>query len=163
MPPVTSVSWNAVQGFIQKLNAKEGGTKYRLPTEAEWEYACRSGSKTEYSFGENKRLLAEYAYYGKWWGGPSPVGQLKPNDWGLYDMHGNVLEWVQDRYDAAYYQRSPACDPQGPDEGASRVVRGGSWYFGARSCRAASRDNNASDYRDSDLGFRLARSFALGS
>ena len=156
--PVENVSWNEVQTFIRKLNAKESGTRYRLPTEAEWEYAARAGSTTAYSFGDEPNQLAEYAWcrqlkHNKTY----RVGQLKPNAWGLYDMHGNVWEWVQDTYDGTYYQRSPATDPPDPASSASRVTRGGSWSSDARTCRSASRLELSPDYRGHDLGFRLVR------
>ena len=161
--PIESVSWDNVQEFIRRLNDREGGTNYRLPTEAEWEYACRAGSTTAYSFGNDENQLGEYAWYSDNSGSTThPVGKLKPNAWGLYDMHGNVWEWVQDRYGEDFYKRSPTRDPQGPDEGASRGVRGGSWINDARYCRAAFRGHYAPANRDYLLGFRLARSVALG-
>ncbi len=124
--PVENVSWEEVQEFIRKLNAKEGGAHYRLPTEAEWEYTCRAGSTTAYCFGDDEELLGEYAWYGENAGIQThPVGQLKPNAWGLYDMHGNVWEWVQDCY--GEYPAEAVTDPQGPSSGSSRVKRGGGW------------------------------------
>ena len=157
--PVENVSWNGVQRFMEKLNEREGGATYRLPTEAEWEYACRAGT-------EGTRYHTDVDAIA-WYGGNSKgethaVGQQLPNAWGLYDMLGNICELVQDWYAQEYYQRSPACDPQGPDEGASRVFRGGGWNNDARHCRAAIRYSHAPDFRDFDLGFRLARSVSLG-
>jgi formylglycine-generating enzyme required for sulfatase activity len=123
--PVETVSWDDAQEFIKKLSAKEG-VKYRLPTEAEWEYACRAGSTTKFYFGEDESKLDEYAWYHNNSDGKThPVGQKKPNAWGLYDMHGNVWEWCQDWYGADYYKNSPAEDPQGPASAESRVLRGG--------------------------------------
>ena len=158
--PVENASWEDVQKFIRRLNAIERGTKYRLPTEAEWEYGARAGP-------EGTRYHTDVDAIA-WYSGNSnrkthAVGQKLPNAWGLYDMHGNVWEWVQDWYAEEYYQRSPTRDPQGPDEGASRMIRGGSWNFVARDCRAAIRYNYAPDFRGYYLGFRLARSVALGS
>jgi len=163
--PVTQVSWNEVQKFIERLNAKEGGKRYRLPTEAEWEYAARAGSTSKYFFGNDEGQLGQYAWYSKNSGEKvHPVGQLKPNAWGLYDVLGNVWEWVQDWYDENYYARSPDTDPQGPDidpqgpsTGMKRVVRGGSMGFDVRICRSANRASDAPDNGFSDLGFRLVR------
>jgi formylglycine-generating enzyme required for sulfatase activity len=110
--PVENVSWNDVQEFIRKLNAKEGTTAYRLPTEAEWEYACRAGSTTKYCFGNDKSQLGQYAWYEKNSDNKThPVGQLQANAWGLYDMHGNVWEWCEDWYGEDYYSSSPSTDP----------------------------------------------------
>jgi formylglycine-generating enzyme required for sulfatase activity len=123
--PVEQVSWEEVQTFIEKLNAREPGVTYRLPTEAEWEYAARAGTTTAYSFGDSAGDLDEYAWYGGNTGGQThPVGQKPANGWGLYDVHGNVWEWVQDWY--GEYPSSPQGNPSGPPSGASRVVRGGS-------------------------------------
>ncbi len=159
--PVENVSWNDVQTFIEKLNAKESGKLYRLPTEAEWEYASRAGSTTAYSFGDDPSQLDEYAWHGDNAGGTThPVGQLKPNAWGLYDMHGNVWEWVQDW--AGDYPSGAVTDPTGPTKGAAQVVRGGGWFDDARYCRAAFRFHFSPGNRVSNLGFRLARSAALG-
>ena len=156
--PVENVSWGDVQAFIQKLNKKEGKAVYRLPTEAEWEYACRAGSRGKYSFGDDDSELGRYA----WIEGNSgekthPVGQLRPNAWGLYDMHGNVWEWVQDWYGEEYYGSSPSTDPSGPSEGSGRVYRGGSWFFGAVLARAAFRSPALPVQHYDSLGFRLAR------
>jgi formylglycine-generating enzyme required for sulfatase activity len=155
--PVEQVSWDDVQAFIGKLNNKEGGTKYRLPTEAEWEYAARAGSTTAYSFGDDPGQLGEYAWYTDNSGGQThPVGQRQPNAWGLYDMHGNVWEWVQDWYGT--YAAEPVTDPQGPSSGSNRVVRGGSWYNDARFCRSACRSYAPPGHRRGVvLGFRLLR------
>jgi formylglycine-generating enzyme required for sulfatase activity len=155
--PVANVSWGQVQEFIRKLNAREQGTKYRLPTEAEWEYAARAGTTTAYSFGDDERQLAEYAWYSANAGNMAhAVGQKKPNPWGLYDMHGNVWEWVQDWYGP--YTAGNAVDPAGPPSGSHRVGRGGSWYCGARHCRSADRRHcYAPGARYAYSGFRLLR------
>jgi formylglycine-generating enzyme required for sulfatase activity len=162
-PPVEMVSWNDCQEFIYRLNERrdERGNVYRLPTEAEWEYACRAGSTTIYSFGDSADSLRDYGWYLNNSGGPRtgstyPVGQKKPNAWGLYDMHGNVLEWCQDWYDSEYYAASPINDPTGPLSGSDRVNRGGGWYDHARLCRSAYRYRDTPDYRSNSLGFRLA-------
>jgi formylglycine-generating enzyme required for sulfatase activity len=154
--PVETVSWEEVQKFIDKLNTREGGTKYRLPTEAEWEYAARAGWTTAYSFGDDSSQLGKYAWFGDNAGNTThPVGTLQPNAWGLYDMHGNVWEWVQDGYDK--YVAGPVTDPQGPAAGSYRVIRGGSWLYVARNCRSAYRYHNAPGFRNDSLGFRLLR------
>ena len=162
--PVERVSWKNVQKFIQKLNTKEGVTYYRLPTEAEWEYAVRAGTTTAYSFGDDPEQLSKYAWYDSNSGGKTHlVGQLKPNAWGLYDMHGNVWEWVADDWHHNY--KTAPNDGRawiGAPRGASRVVRGGSWFNGALGCRAVIRVSFAPDFRDYALGFRLARPVALG-
>ncbi len=130
-----------------------------LPTEAEWEYAARAGTTTAYSFGDDEDELGRYAWYGEnfIFGGTHPVGQKEPNPWGLYDIHGNAWEWVQDWFDPNYYASSPAVDPQGPQRGTERVVRGGSWHTTATSWRTAFRRDYAPDYRGISIGFRLLR------
>jgi formylglycine-generating enzyme required for sulfatase activity len=158
--PVEQVSWGDTQEFIKRLNAKEGGTKYRLPREAEWEYATRAGTTTAYSFGDNASQLGEYAWFTTNSGGTThPVGQKKSNPWGLYDMHGNVWEWVHDWYNKDTYKSptSTAVDPQGPSAGSYRVLRGGSWNLNASYCRSANRYLNAPGHRIDFLGFRLLR------
>ncbi len=154
-----TVSWQDAQAFIDRLNAREGHERYRLPTEAEWEYAARAGTTTRYSFGDDDQQLGLYAWYGEDFasGGTHPVGRKRPNPWGLHDMHGNVWEWVQDWYDPAYYARSPSVDPQGPTQGAHKVVRGGSWHTTASSWRTAFRRDYAPDYRGISIGFRVLR------
>jgi formylglycine-generating enzyme required for sulfatase activity len=155
--PVESVSWYEVQEFIERLNQKEGTKKYRLPTEAEWEYAARAGTTTAYSFGDDTDSLGRYAWYWDNSGKTThPVGQKRPNPWGLYDMHGNVWEWVQDVYDEDYYAESPAIDPHGPSGGFFRVLRGGSWGGYAKSSRSASRFIYPPRGGLDDCGFRLA-------
>jgi formylglycine-generating enzyme required for sulfatase activity len=111
-----TVSWNDAQEFIKRLNLNEGHTRYRLPTEAEWECAARAGTKTAYSFGHDAKQLGRYAWHGEDFasGSTHPVGQKEPNGWGLYDVHGNVWEGVQDWYDERYYTSSPSVDPKGP-------------------------------------------------
>ncbi|MGQ4809267.1 Hercynine oxygenase [Candidatus Entotheonellaceae bacterium PAL068K] len=156
--PVERVSWHDVQAFIKHLNTIEGREIYRLPTEAEWEYAARAGTTTDYHFGNDRSQLGKYAWYSKTSGYEThPVGQLQPNAWGLHDMHGNVWEWVQDRYDASYYEQSPARDPRGPSGGSARVLRGGSWRHRPALVRSANRGGDPPAYRDADLGFRLLR------
>jgi len=152
--PVERVSWQDVQAFLAKLN-QLGIGKFRLPTEAEWEYACRAGSSGEYS-GD----LDQMAWYLSNAGGEThPVAQKRPNAWGLYDMHGNVFEWCQDWFQADYYVFSPGIDPPGPKQGRFRVYRGGSWRFPAPLCRSAQRrSGNPVATRTSLLGFRLVRS-----
>lgn len=154
-----TVSWNDAQAFIAVLNAREPEANYRLPTEAEWEYVARAGTDTRYSFGDNDGDLPEYAWYGGDFatGGTHPVGTKKPNPWGLHDIHGNVWEWVADWYSGNYYASSPRVDPQGPDHGIKRVVRGGSWHATADSWRTAFRRDYAPAYRGISIGFRLAR------
>ena len=158
--PVERVSWDDCRQFLEKLNAKAtaGGGKFQLPTEAQWEYACRAGSKTKYFFGDDETRLGEYAWYSNNSGSKTyPVGEKKPNAWGLCDMHGNVWEWCQDLYDGAYYANSPTDDPTGPATGPIRVFRGGSWNYGAGDCRSAHRGGGTPGSRDGDLGFRVAR------
>ena len=155
--PVEKVSWEDVQGFIEELNAREGVRSYRLPTEAEWEYAARAGTQTAYHFGNAANRLRQYGWYEENAGRRShPVGQKRPNEWGLYDMHGNVWEWVADSW--GDYPRGAVTDPRGPDTGAYRVLRGGSWYNYARYCRAAHRFRHSPGFRYFRLGVRLARS-----
>ncbi len=150
--PVVRVNWEETQDFINKLNAKSDG-KYRLPTEAEWEYAARAGSTAKYSFGDSENLLDEYAWYRDNSGGKiHEVGGKKPNAWGLYDMHGNVWEWCQDWY--ASYSNSAQT---GAKSSTVRVNRGGSWYDNAEELRSAKRDNYSGSDRNYGLGFRLIR------
>jgi formylglycine-generating enzyme required for sulfatase activity len=156
--PVERVSWNDVQAFIQKLNTIEETNKYRLPTEAEWEYAARAGSEHAYGFGDNINKLSQYAWYRKNSAGEThPVGQLKPNAWGLFDMHGNVHEWCQDWFDRKYYSQGPSNDPSGPLSGLAKVLRGGDWGSEDWYCRCASRSLSSPDRRSNRLGFRLIR------
>ncbi|MFM7738591.1 MAG: formylglycine-generating enzyme family protein, partial [Planctomycetota bacterium] len=138
--PVEKVLWEDAVEFCKKLSdlpeEKGAGRVYRLPTEAEWEYACRAGTKSAYSFGDKRDSLDDYAWhYKKVDDKTHPVGQKKPNAWGLYDMHGNVWEFCSDRY--GDYPKSAVSDPVGTGKGSNRVDRGGSWYFGAASCRSA--------------------------
>ena len=160
--PVERVSWNDSQDFLNKLNGQSGKRhRFTLPTEAEWEYACRAGSTTRYYFGDDESQLVEYAWRSMNSEGKShPVGQKKPNAWGLYDMHGNVWEWCADWYDHNYYAKSPTDDPVGPSTGSHRVFRGGSWRSFARNCRSACRGDAVPEYCDYRLGFRVARILA---
>jgi len=161
--PVEQVSWDKVQEFIRSLNTHEGRALYRLPTEAEWEYAARAGATGDYSFGDDVTQLSRYAWYeDNARGTTHPVGQLRPNSWGLYDMHGNVWEWVQDWYNNQEYARrttrgTAVVDPAGPAAGSDRVDRGGSWLHTARYCRSAYRLDDAPGLRYGGLGVRLLR------
>ena len=151
--PVERVSWNDAQTFIGKLNGQEGQYTYRLPTEAEWEYAARAGSTGPYSV---SGAVEGFGWYRANSGGKThPVAQLKPNRLGLYDVHGNVWEWVADWY--GVYPSSDVTDPTGPASGSDRVIRGGGWYGGAQNLRSASRFSIGPVYRLSDVGFRLVR------
>lgn len=153
--PVEQVWWTDVQQFVAALNAKEGTQVYRLPTEAEWEYAAKAGTMTAYSFGDDASRLGEYAWFKDNAGGKThPVGLLKPNPWGLYDMYGNVMEWVQDWYGT--YPAGAVTDPQGAPTGTHRMRRGCAWNNTATVCRSANRYSVAG-FRDDFLGFRLVR------
>jgi len=165
--PVEEISWEDAQAFISKLNKQDGTGKYRLPTEAEWEYACRAGTSGPYHFG-NCISTAQANYDGNY---PlsncpkgefrektTPVGSFEPNAYGLYDMHGNVREWCQDWFDN--YPTSTVTDPKGPVVGKFRVLRGGSWYYSANYCRSAYRNRFEPPGRYSSTGFRLV--FSLG-
>ncbi|MCD4702864.1 MAG: formylglycine-generating enzyme family protein [Methanosarcinaceae archaeon] len=156
--PVEKVSWDAVQDFINILNEKEGTYEYCLPSEAEWEYACRAGTTTRYSFGDAQSKLREYAWYDKNSGSEThPVGKKKPNPWGLYDMHGNVWEWVQDEWHADYDDAPDDGSSWEDDKSSYRVARGGGWFNVSSSCRSANRGNCDPGFGDSGLGFRLLR------
>ena len=158
--PVEHISWNEVQAFIRRLNSLAGGFIYRLPTEAEWEYAARAGTQTAYSFGDEVDDLETYAWYDDNAGDEThPVGQKQPNAWGLYDMHGNVWEWVSDRYGRDTYSADPVIDPTGPSEGFWQIMRGGSWRSSARTCRSAYRAVGSQDDRSVTVGFRLVVAF----
>ena len=152
--PVDQVSWDDVQKFIKKLNDKEGTDKYRLPSEAEWEYSCRAGTTTKYCFGDSESKLGEYAWYDDNSGDTThPVGQKKPNSWGLYDMHGNS-EWVQDEMHDNYTGAPSDGSAWESGDDSARVARGGGWGLEAEFCRSASRYYDEPDFRDA-IGFRL--------
>jgi formylglycine-generating enzyme required for sulfatase activity len=176
--PVEMISWDDAVIYCNKRSREEGldpcydedsgacnfaANGYRLPTEAEWEYACRAGTTTDYNFGPDQRQLSQYA----WFAGNAnkqthPVGQKKPNAWGLYDMHGNVAEWCNDVYTKDYYKEGPARSPRGPQDGPRRVLRGGAWNSAADTCRSACRvgerpgSQDACFARDA-IGFRCVR------
>ena len=159
--PVENVSWDEAVKFCKKLSAlpeeKKAGRVYRLPTEAEWEYACRAGSKTAYSFDDEEGLLPEYGWFSRNSSRRThTVGLLEPNAWGLHDMHGNVWEWCSDWYEE--YPKGAVSDPTGPKEGSYRVLRGGCWGNEAADCRSAFRSGYDPSLRFNGLGFRLALS-----
>jgi len=162
--PVEMVTWTEAAEFCERL-AQTTGRTVRLPTEAEWEYACRAGTKTRYSFGDNDADMYQYGNYAdrtctKPFGGPkdeahsdgheqtAPVGSFKPNPWGLYDMHGNVWEWCADRGADSY-------DPGAAAAENTRGLRGGCWNRPAAACRSAYRNRNAMDFRGQNIGFRV--------
>ena len=152
--PVVYVSWNDAEAFCDWLTRKEG-QKYRLPTEAEWEYACRAGTQTRLNFGDAESDLGDYAWFaGNSKGQTHAVGQKLPNAWGLFDMHGNAWEWCQDWF-GGYDAKSPADDPTGAITGSLRVFRGGGWQDAAGGCRSAYRFNGAPGARYGNLGFRV--------
>ncbi len=158
--PVEQVSWHDAVAYCAKLTGKEkaagrvpGGYEYRLPTEAEWEYACRAGTTTLFSFGDDESKLGEYGWYDSNSGNTThSVGEKKPNGWGLYDMHGNVWEWCQDWY--GNYPGGSVTDPLGPATGSYRVLRGGGWSSLAGDCRSAYRSDFEPGSRIDCLGFR---------
>ncbi|XCN71344.1 MAG: formylglycine-generating enzyme family protein [Candidatus Electrothrix aestuarii] len=163
--PVINVSWQDAVDYCHWLSLETGQT-YRLPTEAEWEYACRAGSESAWCFGDDEALLGEYAWYEKNSDMKThPVGGRETNAWGLHDMHGNVWEWCQDWYNSGYYaecqKQGVVKNPQGAlksdEPGGDRVIRGGSWLDLARDCRSAYRRRRGPDYRFGILGFRCAR------
>ena len=174
--PVETVSWFESLTFCNVLSQKEGlppfytingqtvevpdwnGSGYRLPTEAEWEYSCRAGTSTRYSFGDNETELDQYAWYSANSNNQThPVGEKEPSAFGLHDMHGNVWEWCWDEYDPEYYKRSSERDPLGPDQTKHRVYRGGCWRDDPRIVRSAFRSRNSPMTRSRFLGFRVAR------
>jgi sulfatase modifying factor 1 len=189
--PVVNVSWNDARAFCEWLGRKEDKS-YRLPTEAEWEYACRAGTSTRFYSGDedgdlrqvaniaDRSLAAKWDHSGlhnpafkkaliSWLGEVSwrdgypftaPVGQFRSNAWGLYDMHGNVFQWCSDWYDGKYYRRRPRVDPQGPEDGKFRVLRGGSWLDYPRYCRSGRRSGLDPTDRWHCIGFRVVLSTA---
>jgi formylglycine-generating enzyme required for sulfatase activity len=172
--PVVNVSWNDAVAFCKWLSKKEGKT-YRLPTEAEWEYACRAGTTTRYYSGDDPETLAKVgnvadaaakAQFPDWkytikandgYVFTAPVGKFKPNAFGLYDMHGNAWQWCADWYGAEHYAASPVDDPTGPASGNDRVLRGGSWNNWPYNSRSARRVRYIPGSRSSNTGFRVAR------
>ncbi|MEI8375314.1 MAG: formylglycine-generating enzyme family protein [Planctomycetota bacterium] len=156
--PVERVSWEDCQRFLDKLNGRQGNPKgkFQLPTEAQWEYACRAGSTKKHCFGDDVSQLGDYAWYDTNSGRRThPVGRKKPNAFGLYDMHGNVGEWCQDWWHEDYYAKSPTADPTGPTTGTAHVRRGGSAYLSAEGCCSANRMYLLPGDSDLDLGFRI--------
>lgn len=171
--PVENVSWDDAVEFCRKLSAlpaeRSAGRVYRLPTEAEWEHACRAGTTGPFHFGDqlngvqancdgNDRYGTDTK--GPFLRRPTTVGSYPANPFGLFDMHGNILEWCHDWYDEDYYRKSPVEDPPGPEQGTTRVRRGGSWYSPGGLCRAATRHRVVPSYRSDDLGFRVAAAVA---
>ena len=156
--PVDSITWTEAQDFVARLSSGKDGT-FRLPTEAEWEYACRAGTTADYSFGsDNPSQLKDHAWF---WDNSdykthAPMGK-RPNNWGVYDMTGNVFEWCQDYYSETYYSESPGDDPQGPAEGKYRVRRGGAFAREDFKCRSPFRTWNGPENRLSDTGLRIVR------
>ena len=160
--PVESVSWEEVQQFIKKLNAVSDG-KFRLPSEAEWEYACRAGSTNLYGAGKDREEagstnLVDYAWHRANSDNKThPIGTRKPNAWGLHDLHGNVWEWCQDWFDPDSYTKTPARDPVNAQPAVERVMRGGSWFLEAYTLRSAYRSGQLPFAKSQYVGFRLAR------
>jgi formylglycine-generating enzyme required for sulfatase activity len=158
--PVGRVTWEDCQEFLRRLGETPGAARasYNLPTEAQWEYACRAGSASRYCFGDSDAELGEYAWYRENSGHQMhPVGAKKPNAWGLFDMHGNVNEWCADWYDEGYYRASPGIDPAGPSGGERRARRGGGFDFPAGDCRSAFRYGSKPGVHFGDLGLRVSQ------
>jgi formylglycine-generating enzyme required for sulfatase activity len=176
--PVEQVTWPMAARFCNARSRFEGlrpcynedtgecdfrAEGFRLPTEAEWEYACRAGTDADYSFGDDARRLGDFAWFAETAGRKThPVGQTRPNPWGLFDMHGNVAEWCQDVYDRDYYRSSPDKNPRGPADGKEYVLRGGSWKSPAEALRSAYRLGDTPGFSDACLardaiGFRCVR------
>ena len=176
--PVEQVTWSAAARFCNARSMAEGLTPcydtntwecnfsasgYRLPTEAEWEYACRAGTTTRFYFGEAAEGLKSYGWFdGNSQSTPHPAGQRKPNGWGLYDMSGNVWEWCNDFYGAKYFRSSPSDNPRGPQQGEKRVLRGGAWSSSADNCTSWVRNCDEAGVTDICLtmdsnGFRCVR------
>jgi formylglycine-generating enzyme required for sulfatase activity len=170
--PVETVSFLDAVEFCNELSKRENrtpcyrinrpevaivdGTGYRLPTEAEWEYACRAGSAARFPFGDNRAALGEFAWYSaNSEGKTQPVGRKRPNAWGLYDMLGNVWEWCQDRSEDDYYRRSPTNDPPGSPDAPNRVQRGGGWYLPSRYSRPSERASAPPPTLGTGVGFRV--------
>lgn len=158
--PANYISWEDCAGFIKELSRRTG-LRFSLPSEGEWEYACRAGNQTAFYYGDDPSKLADYAWYydnckksAEMY--PHIVGRKKPNNWGLYDMLGNVWEWCHDYFKEEYYLRSPTDDPEGPHQGSYRVLRGGAWFLDASLCRCATRQGRLPSALSTNLGFRLA-------
>jgi formylglycine-generating enzyme required for sulfatase activity len=161
--PVEGVSWDDATEFCRKLSEspaeKAAGAAYRLPTEAEWEYACRAGTATRFAYGDDPAGLDQYA----WWknnsqGRTQAVGRLQPNAWALFDVHGNVWEWCADWWAADYYAQSPTDSPLGPDTGSDRVLRGGAWKFdNPVNLHGTFRNHDLPGHGYHDYGFRVVR------
>lgn len=169
--PVERVRWSDAVKYCNARSLEEGlqpcydletwqcdfsANGYRLPTEAEWEYACRAGSDTTYFFGEGKKTLSSYAWFEDNSAARTrPVGSKLPNPWRLYDMYGNVAEWCNDFYQVDYYKESPPQNPRGAQSSETRVIRGGSWNSPAERCRSAFRDNEDPGYADVCFGYDI--------
>ncbi len=169
--PVEQVRWSDAVKYCNKRSELEhlrpcydlktwkcdfAADGYRLPTEAEWEYACRAGTSTGWFFGDDASKLRDYAWFDKNAGGhPRPVAQKQPNAWGLYDMSGNLWQWCNDFYKVDYYNESSSSDPRGPDAGQTKVVRGGAWRFSAEKCRSGYRYNENPGYADVCFGYDI--------
>ena len=176
--PVEMIGWGQAIAFCNARSSAEGlracyneetgacdfeADGYRLPTEAEWEYACRAGTAQNYSFGSDPRIASQYAWFEENAAKQThPVGQKKPNAWGLCDLHGNVAEWCNDPYDKAYYSTSPSADPRGPREGTRYALRGGAWNSKAKGLRSSARVGETPGFQDAcfardAIGFRCVR------
>ena len=161
--PVENVSWNDAQMFCKKFSGQMNQT-IRLPTEAEWEYACRAGTATTYYSGDTEADLAKVGWYlANSKSTTHPAGQKASNAFGLHDMHGNVWQWCQDWYTPGYYEKSAAENPQGPTQGEDRSIRGGAWYFNPMGCRSGRRGRYSPESRFNGIGFRVVLAPAFRS